>query len=188
MTSTKKEKPEQAQSRNFHNKRSALKKIIAGGGVVGTAALLPTKWTRPLVEGVILPAHAVLSCTNSLTIPGNSNSCPFGSATISLAYYSIDDVTGPCPVLVAGAQTQAANILIVDVGQGTDPVINIEINVNGLIRGATLNCTAGTGTSSDGPLTMQALSGATWNVAFTTTNTLTVDGTITHSDIVLTPA
>jgi hypothetical protein len=42
------------------SRRGALK-IILAGGAAGTVAALPKTWTRPVVEAVILPAHAQLS-------------------------------------------------------------------------------------------------------------------------------
>lgn len=41
-------------------RRTALKKILAGGGVAA-AGSLPAKWTKPVVDAVVLPAHAVAS-------------------------------------------------------------------------------------------------------------------------------
>ena len=41
------------------NRRRALK-IVAGGAVVATIAL-PSKWMRPVVESIIVPAHAQAS-------------------------------------------------------------------------------------------------------------------------------
>lgn len=40
---------------------ASRRKVVAGlaaGGVLGGGALLPRKWTRPVIETVILPAHA----------------------------------------------------------------------------------------------------------------------------------
>jgi hypothetical protein len=41
------------------NRRRAIK-LVAGGVVVATIAL-PSKWTRPIVESVVVPAHAQAS-------------------------------------------------------------------------------------------------------------------------------
>jgi hypothetical protein len=40
------------------NRREALKTIAASAGALGAAAFLPGKWSKPLVELGVLPAHA----------------------------------------------------------------------------------------------------------------------------------
>ena len=40
------------------SRRELLKVLTAAGGAVGAAAFLPTKWSKPLVEAGVLPAHA----------------------------------------------------------------------------------------------------------------------------------
>lgn len=42
-------------------RRRLLKSIVAGGGVLATGKLLPENWARPLVQSVVLPAHAQTS-------------------------------------------------------------------------------------------------------------------------------
>lgn len=39
-------------------RRRLLKALVGAGGVMGTAALLPEKWSRPLVNRLMVPAHA----------------------------------------------------------------------------------------------------------------------------------
>jgi len=43
------------------SRRKFLKSVAAGGGAVIAGRALPESWTRPVVEAVILPAHAALS-------------------------------------------------------------------------------------------------------------------------------
>jgi hypothetical protein len=44
------------------DRRKAIKTgVIVGGSVVGAAMALPKKWTRPIVDAVIVPAHAQVS-------------------------------------------------------------------------------------------------------------------------------
>lgn len=40
------------------DRRGALKKLLAGGGVIVGASALPSEWTKPVIESVTLPAHA----------------------------------------------------------------------------------------------------------------------------------
>ncbi|HSH41482.1 MAG TPA: hypothetical protein VK973_05080 [Arenicellales bacterium] len=42
-------------------RRRALRKLAAGSVVAGVAAAAPARWTRPVVESVMLPAHAQTS-------------------------------------------------------------------------------------------------------------------------------
>ncbi len=44
-------------------RRSALKKMLVGTGVVAGAAALPDKWAKPIVDKVLVPAHAQTSTT-----------------------------------------------------------------------------------------------------------------------------
>lgn len=39
-------------------RRRIIKRLIAGGGITATAHLLPDKWSKPVIESVVLPAHA----------------------------------------------------------------------------------------------------------------------------------
>ena len=52
-------------------RREALRRILAGGGIVIGADVLPDKWSNPVVDSVILPAHAATSladpCSLSVT-------------------------------------------------------------------------------------------------------------------------
>lgn len=45
-------------------RRSVLKKMVVGGGVAATAKMMPDEWQKPVVESVILPAHAGVSINN----------------------------------------------------------------------------------------------------------------------------
>jgi hypothetical protein len=46
-----------SQARN-HARRRLIKSLVAGGGAVTTTSLLPTAWSRPVLDIVALPAHA----------------------------------------------------------------------------------------------------------------------------------
>lgn len=45
------------------SRRRALRGIVAGGGAGAVAAFVPGTWTRPVVDSVLLPAHAQTSVT-----------------------------------------------------------------------------------------------------------------------------
>jgi len=39
-------------------RRKLLKSLAAGGGVWTTSKVLPDRWHKPVVDSIILPAHA----------------------------------------------------------------------------------------------------------------------------------
>lgn len=43
------------------DRRAAVKKIAAGVGVLAGCSVLPEKWTKPVIGGINLPAHAATS-------------------------------------------------------------------------------------------------------------------------------
>ncbi len=50
-------------------RRKALKKLLVGGGAaVAASHALPTKWTKPVVDSVILPAHAQTTVVPTTTV------------------------------------------------------------------------------------------------------------------------
>lgn len=67
---------------SVEERRKLLKgTLIVGGAVVG-AKSLPESWSRPIVDAVMLPAHAQTSpliednaCSSSVTLPGCTFSC-----------------------------------------------------------------------------------------------------------------
>jgi hypothetical protein len=40
-------------------------KVLGAGGVVAATLMLPSKWTKPVVESIIVPAHAQASAPPS---------------------------------------------------------------------------------------------------------------------------
>ena len=44
------------------NRRKLLKSIAAGSGAIVAGKTLPESWVRPVVDSIILPAHAQTSC------------------------------------------------------------------------------------------------------------------------------
>lgn len=61
--SSEEKKPDQATTR-----RKLLKMMATTAGAMGASFLLPAKWTKPLIDVVILPAHAATSGVTSLEI------------------------------------------------------------------------------------------------------------------------
>ena len=47
------------------SRRKLLKSIAAGSGAIVAGKSLPDSWSKPVVDSVMLPAHAQTSCTTS---------------------------------------------------------------------------------------------------------------------------
>jgi len=43
-------------------RRKLIRSMLTGGGALVVGRNLPESWTRPVVDAVVLPAHAQLSC------------------------------------------------------------------------------------------------------------------------------
>lgn len=43
------------------SRREALRKILISGGVITSASFLPDKWVKPVVDSIVVPAHALTS-------------------------------------------------------------------------------------------------------------------------------
>jgi hypothetical protein len=52
--------------RRVSSRRKLLKTLVTGGGAVVAAKTLPSEWTRPIVDRIILPVHA--QSTGMLTL------------------------------------------------------------------------------------------------------------------------
>lgn len=49
------------EQKKYASRRKLLKSVVAGGGVLATGKLLPESWMKPVVQAVVLPAHAQTS-------------------------------------------------------------------------------------------------------------------------------
>ncbi len=56
------------------SRRQLLKTLIAAGGAISASTLLPGEWAEPVVEIGVLPVHAQVSPTPSVT-PSLPNPC-----------------------------------------------------------------------------------------------------------------
>ena len=52
------------EKKSSESRRNLLKSITAGGGAVIAGKTLPESWSRPVVDSVLLPAHAQTSPTS----------------------------------------------------------------------------------------------------------------------------
>ena len=66
-------------------RRKTLKKLLVGGGVAAVGSTLPTKWTKPVVDSIILPAHAQTTVVPEPTAaPQDPITTPAARVTITL--------------------------------------------------------------------------------------------------------
>ncbi len=143
MTDQKHDQPE-SKPRLEASRRKLLKGVAAGGGI---AATLPRQWTKPVVESVLLPAHAqvslaTLSCQSvgqqmgSNTAPGPA--VPVGAGVNLAAQLT---VTPPPPAgFTATVETflnnapQTSQSVAVDPVTGLTPAVPIFVNVIGTVE------------------------------------------------------
>lgn len=79
----------------IEKKHSKRRKLLLGlaSGAFG-ASQLPAKWTKPAINSIILPAHAMCSAREELIIPGRTFNC--GSVTETVSFDILDsDVCAP---------------------------------------------------------------------------------------------
>jgi hypothetical protein len=127
--------------KSSESRRKLLKSIAAGSGAIVAGKSLPESWNRPVVDSVILPAHAQTSCTLPLLLSDIFSDCSIHNVTIT--YHINDD--GACPVLIQGdpplgSTAEAFNLG--SYGDGTDGAINLDPSQPG---GTTFEVTCATG-------------------------------------------
>lgn len=106
------------------DRRSALRKIAIGTGVLTGLAVLPESWTRPIIQQIVLPAHAATS----------------GST-----------LHDPCTVTLLSGDNASAEVTIAVNGFVTPPVGNLDATITATaVGGAGASTTAQTKTSADG--------------------------------------
>ncbi len=69
-------RPSGSEDKSEPNKsrREVLRKVLVGGGLVAGASFLPDKWVKPVVDVIVVPAHAQTSAA-ATCVPGES-ACP----------------------------------------------------------------------------------------------------------------
>jgi hypothetical protein len=155
-------------------RRSALRKIAVGVGVLAGIAVLPERWTSPIIGQITLPAHAQTSGIRGIfatTAFGR-----LGSAEMHKPENSIVEAVGN--FLVTNAQATSApigpNFVCVSLAGNTANV------VLGWIDAIALSGTyTGSGTVSGGATVSAGI--YTFNVAFISTSATSVSVEITAS-------
>ena len=75
--------------KSSESRRKLLKSIAAGSGAIIAGKSLPESWSKPVVDSVMLPAHAQTSiiCTIDITYQITVNPPIDGSYGYSISYY-----------------------------------------------------------------------------------------------------
>lgn len=163
------------------------RRLIMAIAAAGAAVSLPARWTRPIVDAVLLPAHAQATGAASpagpvkLTISGVSNSC--ATAVASDTFYLVDDID-QAPELVVGTATDPNQRI--QVQRYIFPTsVGVLVSTAGDIISKSAACpNPAAGTWLNFTRGFQSLSGASWEAAFAFRNTASG---VELSDIVLTP-
>ncbi|MFT5112664.1 MAG: hypothetical protein ACI8P9_001991 [Parasphingorhabdus sp.] len=70
---TNQQPPGDGNGSNSEDRRSKLKQILAGGGVIAGGTAIPKQWSRAVVESVVLPAHAQTTGISEGNFSGQGN-------------------------------------------------------------------------------------------------------------------
>jgi hypothetical protein len=85
MDENTKDKKANDKEVSVENRRKVLRSLGGAAGVLGAATQVPEKWTRPVVDSVMLPAHAQTSPAPSTTSAPPTTQAPL-TATCCIHY------------------------------------------------------------------------------------------------------
>lgn len=151
-----------------HSRRKALKKIALGGTIAVGASTLPPQWTKPIVDKVIVPAHAetspeptttleqttttttvepttTIECPDLMEIPGFTIACSDPTRDF-WTRYAVVETNGCYEIIETGSEED----ILVDgfiMEQTIDQVLHRWIQIRVLVGGQQLwnqvNCQTG---------------------------------------------
>jgi hypothetical protein len=100
-------------------RRSAMRKLAVGVGVLAGISVLPERWTRPIIGEIVLPAHAQTS--------GLANGFFSSAITVTLK----NSPNGKVLDSLAGAADSVLDFLVADAHAGFNPPEYICVNLVG---------------------------------------------------------
>ena len=169
---------------------SARRRIIAGGVAAGAAALLtlPAQWTRPVVQAILVPAHAQstlpVTCLTD-TIPGRSFNCESGPGCFGYRYELVNGclvrTDFMCTSVFASAENGEIFVRFFLVGEGSE--IALTVNFVGVQAPCSGVFISGPGPSQSLPM---SISGEPFVFSFVIGTTAT--RAVFVSDITVAPA
>jgi len=190
------------------------RRLLSALGGLGASATLPSQWVKPVMETIVLPAHATTTDVQqsipdnvcpALSAPGRTLNCTDTAAITLDQVFTVIDDQGDCPFLqeVGGLEggTPPDKVLIRYQGSADNQVtITLAIidGQSGELQAA--SAVAGCSgldlfsLSSKTELLFRASSGATWRVSFALSGVeppllnsqLPPSGSVTISEIVFT--
>ena len=98
------------------SRRKLLKSIAAGSGAIVAGKSLPESWSRPVVDSVMLPAHAQTSPPVQTIFAGPSDPSSVGS--IQPNNMMADAIDALVPTAMAQERSYMAYLCITDIGGG----------------------------------------------------------------------
>ncbi len=115
---------------NSNARRGLLKKAIASTATIGVASAMPSKWVKPVVDTIVVPAHAM--CTPPIA-PTDCDCIPRVCGTIDIAH-----VSGPDPL---PGSSNGDGAIMFQITSSATPCDTINITSmmvdNGTLSGAT---------------------------------------------------
>jgi len=75
-----------SDKKSSESRRNLLKSIAAGGGAIVAGKTLPEKWTAPVVDSVLLPAHAQTSPAPTTTVAPTTTAAPCTPCLVAATY------------------------------------------------------------------------------------------------------
>jgi len=136
--------------RSNRSRRNTLKKLLAGSGVIIASQSTPEKWTKPIVDSVMLPAHAQTS-----QILG----------TISANWILGDDAPGGLAGMTGPTSNSAAGFLYDD-GTSSDITASISPAVAGVVISLDVSVSGTTFTGFDTAPSSSVPTSASGDVSF----------------------
>lgn len=167
-------------------RRGALKRLAAGGAAAGVLATLPSRWTRPVVESVALPAHAQTSPSDDgdFFTTGPIMSSVTTDESYELAGASSRAGWMSWVIPNAQAQVQPACTLCDVCARINDESITVTMLFTLPDTNSAIACFAGTGETGE-TLTLQAVSGSELSCGVTAPTIVSVGGTAPARTMVL---
>lgn len=172
---------------------SARRLIVTGGALAGAGLLLPERWTRPVVQSVLLPAHAQTTPGTGqpcppVVIAGRQLSCDTQVAEFLVATFSFD---GEClsvatEVLFEGPPLPQPDQIRIQYSAATPDELFIQLNSATDIRASeVVECGQGAPSTTGAQLLPGiTVNGTDFEASFTFSGDMT---TLAHGDIVLQP-
>lgn len=151
------------------SKESGRRKLLKAGGIVASSALVPEKWQKPVVDSIVLPAHAVTSTVliGAVVLRNGANAADSMMAEPGLGV--LDTMIQPASAggVMAPMPSCAALGECATVGQ-PDSSNQIAFSISGGVGSTTL--TSGGGLTYSGNLNGIAITNTFTDQSFTTAN------------------